>query len=77
MIISAAPDHITISVKDFFSHFCNLFTNQESNIYEEHDGFIRVYGYSCRTLFEMCVLYFKSINKKENLFFKQHAFRSA
>jgi len=65
MIISAAPDHITISVKDFFSHFCNLFTNQESNIYEEHDGFIRVYGYSCRTLFEMCVLYFKSINKNQ------------
>tara|TARA_Y100000590_G_scaffold470537_1_gene666142 strand:+ start:6482 stop:7657 length:1176 start_codon:yes stop_codon:yes gene_type:complete len=63
MIISAVPDHITITSKEFVSHFYNLFTTEKYNFYEEHHDFVRIYGYSCRTLFEMCMIYFKSINK--------------
>ena len=43
MIISAVPDHITISFKDFIKHFFNLFTFQKNDIYEQNNEFIRIY----------------------------------
>lgn len=65
MIISAVPDHITISFKDFIKHFFNLFTFQKNDIYEQNNEFIRIYGYSCRTLFELCMMYFNTINQNK------------
>ena len=65
MIISAVPDHITLSFKDFIKHFFNLFTFKKYEIYEEHNDFIRIYGYSCRTLFELCMMYYSSINENK------------
>ena len=63
MIISAVPDHITLSFKDFIKHFFNLFTFKKYEIYEQNHDFIRIYGYSCRTLFELCMMYYTSINE--------------
>jgi hypothetical protein len=60
MLVSGVPDHITITLKEYIKLFINLLTKEKIDIYEENKEFIRIYGYSCRTLFELCMLYLHS-----------------
>ena len=57
-IVSAVPDHITISIRQFWKHFTNILNSKSYELDEIHTDFIRIYGYSCRSLFEICMEYY-------------------
>ncbi|OLS32042.1 MAG: hypothetical protein HeimAB125_12910 [Candidatus Heimdallarchaeota archaeon AB_125] len=57
-IIKAAPDYLALNVLEFGRHFTNLLTSKEFKLSIEHEKHTRILGYSCRSLFEVCLQYF-------------------
>lgn len=58
-LIKAVPDYLPLSFQEFVRHFGNLFSKQGYKHWNENNEFITMLGYSCRTLFEMCMSCFE------------------
>ncbi|NPD88826.1 MAG: hypothetical protein HGN29_08870 [Asgard group archaeon] len=57
-IIKAAPDYLPLSILEFIRHFANLLTRKKYNLWINYDYYTKIIGYSCRSLFEVCMEYF-------------------
>ncbi len=57
-IIKASPDYLPLSFFEFVGHFSKLFTIRKYNHWINYENFTKVVGYSCRSLFELCMEYF-------------------
>jgi len=57
-ILKAAPDYLPLSTLDFIKHFNYVFTLQKNNLTINYNDCTLIYGYSCRSLFEICLMYF-------------------
>ncbi|MHA1212740.1 MAG: hypothetical protein ACTSSH_09790 [Candidatus Heimdallarchaeota archaeon] len=57
-IIKVAPDYLPLSTKEFVRHFRNLFSKESFDHWIVYDDYTKIFGYACRSLFEMCMGYF-------------------
>ena len=64
--IASVPDYLPLTCGEFFTHFRNIFTPAPSHnqIVQKDSSHTEVYGYSCRSLFELCLRYYQSIHHK-------------
>ncbi len=62
-IMKAAPDYLHLSVFEFIKHFFNLLTVKKYDSSKKYEDYTLLMGYSCRSLFEVCM----EILKKEDL----------
>jgi len=58
-IIKAAPDYLPLSAHEFVRHFSNLMTNKKYNLWVDYDKDTKIIGYSCRSLFEVCMMHYQ------------------
>ncbi len=58
-MICAAPDYLPIFFVNFISNFFNLFSFNKYAIKLFRNGYMKLIGYSCRSLFHTCMEYFK------------------
>ena len=58
-MICAAPDYLPIFFVNFISNFFNLFSFNKYPIKLFRNGYMKLIGYSCRSLFHTCMEYFK------------------
>ncbi|MCE7742244.1 MAG: hypothetical protein GOP50_07265 [Candidatus Heimdallarchaeota archaeon] len=56
--IKAAPDYLPIGFFAFFRHFFDLFTIKTYDLWMQYEDYYKQIGYSCRSLFEICMMYF-------------------
>jgi len=57
-IIKASPDYLPLSFFEFVGHFFKLLTTKKYNHWIDFDNYTNVIGFSCRSLFEICMEYF-------------------
>ena len=56
--IKAAPDYLPINFFAFFRHFFDLFTIKTFNLWVDNNEYHIQLGFSCRSLFEICMMYY-------------------
>jgi len=61
-IVTAVPDYLPLNSQEFIRHFTNLFTREKFDYWHSYTDYSVILGYSCRTLFEVCL---KSFNKDD------------
>jgi hypothetical protein len=57
-IIKAAPDYLPLSPREFVRHFANLLTRDKFSLRINYDNYTKLIGYSCRALFEICLMHY-------------------
>ena len=57
-IIKVPPDYLAITNQEFIKHFTNLLTRRKFSYWQKLERDTVILGYSCRTLFEICMKYF-------------------
>ncbi len=57
-IIKAAPDYLPLSLREFIGHFSNLLTKESFDLRINYDKYTMLLGYSCRSLFEICLMHY-------------------
>ncbi|MHA1397781.1 MAG: hypothetical protein ACTSSF_08750, partial [Candidatus Heimdallarchaeaceae archaeon] len=58
IIIKAAPDYLPLNLFEFKGHFLNLFSFKKYELSTKYEDYTRILGYSCRSLFEVCMKFF-------------------
>ncbi|MHA1954774.1 MAG: hypothetical protein ACW96U_12590 [Candidatus Heimdallarchaeaceae archaeon] len=56
--IKAIPDYLPLSFLEFNKHILNLLTRKKYSFKINYDGYTKIIGYSCRSLFETCLEYY-------------------
>ena len=59
-MILTVPDYIPINILTYFSFFLNLFTYKSLSIKKEEYYHTTVYGYSCRSIFELIMEFYRN-----------------
>ncbi|MHA1442658.1 MAG: hypothetical protein ACTSPK_12485, partial [Candidatus Heimdallarchaeota archaeon] len=57
-IPKVAPDYLPLTAHEFVHHFANLLTNKTYDLSVEYENYTKVIGYSCRSLFEVCLMHY-------------------
>lgn len=54
-MITAIPDYLPVSFQEFVRHYGNVFSKKPYKNWIKYPESIKMLGYSCRTLFDMCL----------------------
>ncbi|MHA1124720.1 MAG: hypothetical protein ACTSO7_03355 [Candidatus Heimdallarchaeota archaeon] len=54
-----APDYLPLTAHEFVRHFANLFSNKSYDLSIEYEKYTQIIGYSCRSLFEVCMMHYQ------------------
>ena len=57
-IVKVAPDYLALSSHEFIHHYANLFETEESQHCFRYQNYMKLLGYSCRCLFELCMQFY-------------------
>ena len=58
-IPKVAPDYLPLTAHEFVRHFANLLTNKSYDLLVEYEKYTKIIGYSCRSLFEVCMMHYQ------------------
>ena len=57
-IVKVAPDYLALSSHEFIHHYANLFEIKESQHCFHYQNYMKLLGYSCRCLLELCMQFY-------------------